>query len=168
MSRDVASVAREWLGTPFQANQAVKGAGADCIQFAERVYREAQLLTIAVTFPSYTLGAGHHQDSSPLLDWLQDKGQFMPIRRDRVLMAGDLLVFVIGKTARTVHHVGIALDNKTFAHAIERAGVVVSNIDDPTFERRLHSVWRPLRLWIKNRPKRASHKPCTGCPGTRR
>ena len=59
-----------------------------------------------------------------------------------VLETGDLVFFHDGQN-RTPEHVGVYLGNFRFIHASSRRGVIVSNISDPYYQKR---IWGARRI----------------------
>ena len=104
--------ARSWVGTPWQHNQACKDGGVDCVQFVRAVYK-AIGADVGKTQNYYRQPVGNS-----LLDYLDSLPH--TYRVDAVA-PGSLLVFKIGGVP---HHVGIAVDENTFIHASQKAGVV--------------------------------------------
>ncbi len=139
-----ASLQREamsWAETPFKPHGKVKRAGVDCIHFCAEVYKAVGLFP-AYNFPAYGIDGGHHAKSSLVLNWLDKSEYFEKLDGVESYQTGDLLCFKIGGA---VWHVGIFMYGKEFAHCMAHYGVMYSNIDDPTYKKRLVSIYRPMK-----------------------
>ena len=85
--------AESWLGTPFHANAAVKGAGVDCGRFLVEVYRAAGL-SVPEKLEHWPIDWAHHS---------QAKGEpYLTIVRKFALEVetpgpGDFALFKIGR-----------------------------------------------------------------------
>ena len=134
----VAEIAAKWIKTPFYPHMAKRGVGADCVQMALEIYKEAGLLPREVDLPIYRLDSGDHIDSNQVTRWLETSG-FM--RRVVAMAAGSLVVLKVG---RVEHHVGVAVSSFKFVQAIRRYGVVESDLRDSTWAERVRSYWEPL------------------------
>lgn len=137
----LAAVARSWIGTPFFPGQAVKGVGADCVQFALAVYKEAGIAPADMKLPAYDLGGGDHLVFSIVLTWLKTC-PYVALESDMPGM-GSLITLRVG---RVDHHVGIMVAKRKFVHAIRKYGVVEMDIADSTWAEKLKSSWRPVIL----------------------
>ena len=136
-----------WLGTPFHAHSRVKGSGVDCVNFGIAVYAECGVVCNEAV-PTYGLAdwkfrVGH----GPARLWLDACPQFRCIWTDEEAAPfphapGDCLLFRLGKSD---HHVGIAVDDREFLHAVSEYGVILSNINDPTYMHRVVAVYRPVK-----------------------
>lgn len=131
-----------WRGTPFVECRAVKGAGADCIQFIERTLQATGAID-AVQFPRYvTRGGGEpmleimlaRMDAVPKLRriWTRPEGKDRPeIKR------GDVLVISTGKA---LHHAAIVAEPPTIWHNL--TGVAEGNLHDPLVTRHTWAIYR--------------------------
>ena len=133
--------ARRWLGTPFQPHQAVRGVGADCVQFALAIYKAVGHLPESTELPTYRLGQGDHLDSSIVKVWLSQSPYFAP--EEGWPQPGSLLTMRVG---RVEHHVGIMVTHQTFIHSMRRYGVAELSLKDSTFLGKLRTTWRPVCL----------------------
>lgn len=129
-----------WVGTPFHPHAGIKGVGVDCVHLGAEIFREAGHVD-GYAFPTYSLGAGHHRDASQLTDWLDACPRFQRVPRESPLEVADVLCFRIGRCA---HHLGVSVGGTRFVHALQRRKVLVSQLDDPTYGRRLVAVYRPV------------------------
>ncbi len=132
--------ASSWLGTPFRAHAAVRGAGVDCVFLCAELMRNLGVIG-AYQFPPYALDHAKHRTGSLLLSWLEASPAFERLPADESALAGDLPLFRIG---RCVHHAGVLLDGRRFIHALEGPGVVLGQLDDATWSKRLFGFFRPL------------------------
>lgn len=134
--------AAAWRGTPFLGNSCSRGprGGVSCQMLAAALYRESGFG--AIDAPGVPMSHGAHQKESILTRYMEGRPDFVPIAvREKPVMPGDLLGFRIGGTT---HHMGVALEEGTFIHAIEGRGTVVSLLSDPTWKARLTHQWRPV------------------------
>ncbi len=133
----IAEIALDWIGTPFYPGQARKGVGADCVQFALRVYKEAGIIPLNVRLPQYNLGDGDHLSTGLVLPWIESCGFFV---REEIPRIGSLLTFEFG---RVPHHVGVMVSGQEFVQAIRGYGVRKFTLQDSTWSKRLRTVWFP-------------------------
>lgn len=146
VGRNIAAIARTWPGTPFFPHMAKKGVGADCVQLARAIYVEAGIVPETLQFPRYRLDGGSHRESSAVIEFLEQcphvencaSGPEVPMIA--ACAPGNLVTFEVGRVA---HHVGVTLGGGKFVHAIRRYGVIECELKDPTWLKRLRSVWRP-------------------------
>jgi cell wall-associated NlpC family hydrolase len=136
--RRAAAEALTWVGTPFAPHTKAKGVGCDCVQLALGIYQAAGLIPEGEQFPPYRLDVSAHLDQSVVLEWLEDSGYFEIAPAPE---AGALVAFKFG---RVVHHVGVLVGPAEFVHCWKRYGTVKNTLEDPTWSKRLDSVWRPL------------------------
>ena len=132
-------IAARWLGTPFVPYGHQPGAGVDCAHLVAEILVEAGWIA-GYRFPRYRCDEGHHAGESRVIRWLAQSGQFAQVPAGTV-QPGDVLTFRIGRVA---HHVGLALAQERFIHAMRGRGVLVSTLRDPTYAKRLESVWRAV------------------------
>lgn len=141
----VMQAAKPWIGTPFHANASVKGAGVDCVCLAAAIYRELGILE-DFRPPPYRLDAGANLPQSMVHEYLAKTGRFQSLELPAEIQAGDLLCFRV-KSTHVDHHVGLAVSSRQFVHAAEKAGVVLSDMQDSFYRRRLSAVFRPI-AWL--------------------
>ena len=133
----LAALAKSWEGTPFHPHMATRGVGVDCVWLAAELYRETGALDVFDP-PGYSIDGGHHCDASKVVAWVEASGRFVLV--SDAPRAGDLVCFKIGKT---IHHVGVMLDESRFSHAVARYGVMVSYLAEAAYGKRLAAVYRP-------------------------
>ena len=108
-----------WRGTPHRWGGTNRG-GADCSGFVMTLYRDLFGADVPrTTIQQAKAGAG--------------------VRRG-ALQPGDLVFF---RPTRKTRHVGVYLGEGEFAHASSSAGVTVSRLDQPYWQR---IYWRARRL----------------------
>lgn len=138
--RDLWKATEAWRATPFAINQCVRGAGVDCVRFVAEVLVECGHLK-GYEFPVYTLDGGSHKPSSTVVEWLSHQRFCLTVSE---ISSGDVLVFTVGRGVS--HHVGIETDvsRERFYSALGEDGVRERRLSDPTWKRRIASVWRPI------------------------
>jgi len=136
----VQAAAASWLGTPFVANQAIKGGGVDCLRLADAVLSEAGW-PHAAPFPEYRVEAGLHVRDLRLLRYFEDSPEFGNLPQGAAYMAGDVLLFGIGHSP---YHVGVITAPPHFIHCMRRLKATLAHARDPVFSRIFHSAYRPL------------------------
>ena len=132
---DIVKEAKEWLGTPFMHGQAVKGVGADCVQFPIALMKSAGKLPAEFKSIRYNQDWALHNEKSELLPQLEK----YCIRIDNLdnLQSGDLLAYKYGKC---VSHLGVYIGEGMIIHAVIRHGVTLSYMRD--IANKFHSAWR--------------------------
>ncbi len=133
--------AASWVNTPFRVHAAVKGAGVDCVRMVAEIMVACGVIP-GYTFPRYSLDWAKHQDRSLVLEWLASCPCVALVPDGEPPQFGDVLCFKIG---RCVQHAAVALDLPLFVNAVEGARVSISQINDPTWSKRLACVYRPNR-----------------------
>ena len=123
----------------------------DCVNLAAGIYRALGLIQDFHP-PDYRLDGGRSLVRSQLLDYIEGTGLFTLVsepgtaRPDTdAIQPGDLLTF---RWHRVAHHVGVATVGTHFVQALEGAGVIESDIDDPTHRRRLVRIYRPMEAKV--------------------
>lgn len=109
----------EWWGTPYRYGGMTR-AGIDCSAFVQTLMSAV----FALNLPRTAYG---------------QKQNCRKINR-RELNEGDLVFF---NTSGGVSHVGIYLHNNKFVHASTSSGVIISDLDEPYWERRFLGAGRP-------------------------
>ncbi len=109
----------QWMGTPYKyAGHSKKGI--DCSGFVCRLLQD-----------SYNLDV---QGSS------RDLHKRTTNIKKKDLREGDLVFFKIRKGR--ISHVGLYLGKNKFAHASSSSGVIISDLDDPYYEKYYYSAGR--------------------------
>lgn len=137
ISSNIQKAANSWIGTPFQAHARVKGAGVDCVNLAAAIYQEAGLIDEIPEFPRYSMDGGKHLAKSTLSAVLATIPGFQQVDLESIY-PGALLVFALG---RVTHHIGVALDERRFVHALQGPGVIISSLKEKSYSKRLREVW---------------------------
>lgn len=105
---------KDWEGTPHRMGGNTK-KGVDCSGFVIQAY-------LQVYDQSFT---GRRAED---LFW-----ETKPVKRED-LKEGDLVFFKI--SGRRIDHVGVYLSNDNFAHTSSSRGVMISNLNEPYFDKR--------------------------------
>ena len=131
--------ATTWVGTPFAANSSAKGLGVSCHTLAGALYAAVGWGDIAIPeIPISHARFGQDSFADPFFEAMAER--FTQLPHDSEILPGDVLGFRIG---RIVHHLGVALPNGRFIHALEGIGATVSTTEDATYRSRLTTIWRP-------------------------
>jgi cell wall-associated NlpC family hydrolase len=130
----------EWLGTPFEPWQCVRGHGVDCVQLAGALMVAAGVLDEQPDFGSYTLDLAGHTGREMIVEWLEDSPQFRRFIYDYPNV-GDIVTFRIGNA---VNHVGVMVSRRDFVHSIQGRAVRVSTLADSTWDSRVAGFWRAI------------------------
>jgi lipoprotein Spr len=109
-----------WKGVRYRLGGSTK-KGIDCSAFVQRTFRDQ----FGVELPRSTSEQ-------------QDMGK--SVSRSK-LRTGDLVLFRAGSTGR---HVGIYIGNNQFVHASTSSGVMISNMDEPYWNKRYNEARRVL------------------------
>lgn len=109
-----------WKGVRYRLG-GVNRNGIDCSAFVQRTFSEQ----FGMELPRSTS---------------EQKGVGKSVSRSS-LRSGDLVLFRAGSTGR---HVGIYIGNNQFVHASTSSGVMISNIDDPYWNKRYNEARRVL------------------------
>jgi cell wall-associated NlpC family hydrolase len=128
-----------WRGTPFLHRGRVKGCGVDCVNLVAQVMLTMDVVTTYDFGDYYPLDWGQHRERSLILEYIVGTERFTRLEGERGQL-GDIVCFQVGKC---VQHCGI-IGVDGFWHVIHRGSVCVNLLIDPTWSKRLHSIWRPL------------------------
>ncbi|MCF3596129.1 NlpC/P60 family protein [Rhodobacteraceae bacterium LMO-12] len=125
----IVRAARDWIGTPYRHQGAVKGAGCDCLGLIRGVWREIH---------------GQEPEAVPAysMDWSEPQGDerlWAAARRhlqrcvEGEMLPGDVLLFRMraGSVAKHLGIVGEAGAALTFIHSYSGHGVVESPLAAP-------------------------------------
>ncbi len=109
-----------WKGVRYRLGGDTK-RGVDCSAFVQRTFREQ----FGLELPRSTS---------------QQRSSGTPVSRSK-LRTGDLVLFRAGSTGR---HIGIYIGNNQFVHASTSSGVMISNLDEPYWNKRYNQARRVL------------------------
>jgi cell wall-associated NlpC family hydrolase len=136
--------AHSWMGTPFMPNAAIKGAGVSCQKLVGAIYIAAGVWPADFNVPDGAMDWGNaHKDSliTGSMDEEVKSGRFVEVL-DSTAVPGDLVGFKIGGC---LHHLGIVLTTSgSFIHCLRGPGVMISELRDATYLKRIEKIWRPL------------------------
>ncbi|MGV8879541.1 MAG: C40 family peptidase [Sphingobacteriaceae bacterium] len=102
----------DWIGAPYRLGGDTK-KGVDCSGFAYELYNKVFNTAIG----------NNSRNIFSMVD---------PVKKDE-LKEGDLIFFKIH--SRSITHVGVFIGNGKFAHASSSKGVMISNLDEPYWQR---------------------------------
>lgn len=108
LGSEVIPYAREWLGTPWHHNQALKGVGVDCIRFTMDVYSH-----FGAEVGKYT-NYNRVPRGNSLLDYIDSLPSTQKLLTDNPIEAGQLIILFVRKVP---HHAAIATSSDTMIHA---------------------------------------------------
>lgn len=110
----VLSEARDWLGTPWHHQGALKSVGVDCARLLCEVYHNAGLIP-AIDPRPYPADWHFHRDEERFIGWLADYAEEVDSPEP-----GDVAVFKFG---RCFSHGAIVIDWPLIIHAYMGDGV---------------------------------------------
>jgi NlpC/P60 family putative phage cell wall peptidase len=122
MMRDrVVTAARGWIGTPYVHQQAVRGAGCDCLGLVRGVWREvcgAEPEAVPAYTPDWSESVGDERLWRAARRWLRERpaGEAGP---------GDVILFRM-RAGFVAKHLGIVTGPDSFVHAYSGHGVIES------------------------------------------
>lgn len=117
----------DWMNTPYQYGGCSK-SGIDCSGFSSQLMK--QVYSKDISGSSETIFR-----------------QVQPVTRNE-LTEGDLVFFKIN--SKQVNHIGVYLMNGKFIHASTKAGVIISDLKDPYYDRYFFRGGRVGMVRIKN------------------
>ena len=128
------TVARQWIGTPYRHQSAVKGAGADCLGLLRGVWRELYGEEPEAV-PAYTADWSEPEGEERL--WQAAARHLRPVARFEPFATGQVLLFRLreGAVAKHVGLVAEIADRATFIHAYSGHAVVESPLSAPWIRR---------------------------------
>lgn len=132
---DVVTAARGWVGTPYQHQASLKGAGCDCLGLLRGVWREL-FGTEPESAAPYSPAWAELASGDPLLAAAK---RHLIAREDRQPVPGAVLVFRWRDNA-AAKHCGIATSATRFIHAHDGASVAEVAIV-PGWRRRIVGVF---------------------------
>ncbi len=140
----LAAEAVRWQGTPFFPNSSTPGpkGGVSCQKLVAELYRATGLVLEA---PDVAMSHAWFNSSSIAEAFIDQLPQFQRfvVPAEEAVKPGDLLGFRLG---RITHHLGVCIWPGVFLHAMEHLGTCQSALADPTWGKRISSLWRPLEL----------------------
>lgn len=123
--RQIAALAREWIGTPYHHQASVKGVGCDCLGLLRGVYREA-VGPEPEAMPNYSPGWDEVARQDIMLAKCRAHLRVRPIDR-----RGPGLVLVFRMRRRAVaKHCGIMTDRNHFVHSQSGRGAFEIELTD--------------------------------------
>lgn len=142
------AIASTWVGTPFMPNAAIKHAGVCCQKLVGSIYIEAGFLPAGFEIPSGPMDWSHANTRSLIAEFVDTQPRFCSIARETFeaieAQPGDMLGFKIGGC---LQHCGILLAaDGRFVHCMRPAGILFSNLKEPSFAQRLERIWRPVTV----------------------
>lgn len=138
--------ARDWLGTPFSENTAVKGlqGGVSCVRYLEACHAAAGAIVPATlpVLPVEEVRHWHeHHAESKIVEWLAQpavRGRVRRVDESEAPMIGDL---VIMRVQLTEHHIGLWC-GPDILHVAIPAGVVAHSTRDPELRAMIRAHYR--------------------------
>lgn len=134
VSERAVRIARDWIGTPYRHQCAVKGAGTDCLGLIRGVWRELYA-TEPEPVPPYTPDWSEPAREERL--WKAAMRHLHPVSDPRPFESGQVLLFRMREDA-VAKHLGIlaaAGPAASFIHAYTGHGVVESPLSMPWLRR---------------------------------
>jgi hypothetical protein len=132
----VRAIANTWIGTPYAADGADKGAGVSCHMLPSEILKEAGFPHPAPPKRGRMLRC---ELLPTMLAWLLAHEGTHFVRVDtQAVQAGDVLLFDAG-----TGHLALALDHTNVIHSWQRQGAHISAFRVPTLLRQLKGIWRP-------------------------
>jgi NlpC/P60 family putative phage cell wall peptidase len=125
----IVAVARNWIGTPYVHQTAMRGAGSDCLGLIRGVWREVYGQEPEAV-PAYSMDWSEPQGEERL--WEAALRHLTPKSTDQAA-AGDVLLFRMRQSA-VAKHLGILSEAGSaprFIHAYSRHGVIESPLSMP-------------------------------------
>lgn len=132
MRNDVVTVARRWIGTPYQHQASCEGVGADCLGLVRGIWRETCGEEPALV-PAYTPDWSEATKDERLLEAMDR--YFTSVSETAV---GDILAFRLRFVAK---HLAVVSARGEIIHAYSGRGVVETPLS-AAWERRVAGVFR--------------------------
>lgn len=138
MNKTTESIVAEamlWLATPYHHQARVKGVGVDCGMLLCEVFEQCGLVPHIDPRP-YPADWHLHQPEQKYLAWVLDYCDQVETPQD-----GDIALFYFGKC---ISHAGIIVDveNMMMIHAYMKSGVVLQDMKQKSWLRRLAGFYR--------------------------
>lgn len=134
--KDIVSVAKSWINTPYHHQASLKNVGCDCIGLLIGVWREL-IGELPTEPPIYSPQWYLHQKESQLIKVLKETYGFVEITSSYP-PAGSVLC--MGLERGPAHHAGISTGEGTFIHSYALPKKVVEVTLDPSWKKRLHAI----------------------------
>lgn len=134
-SIDIVAAARQWIGTPYHPQAALKGVGCDCIGLIRGVL--CDVAAVESTVPPYTADWSDDADREPLLAAAR---AYLVEIAPRFAKAGDVVVFR-WRAQKAASHAAILTSATRMIHAIDRAPVCEVTLT-PHWRRRIVAAFR--------------------------
>jgi len=117
LTRDeITTAARQWIGTPYHHQAALRGVGADCLGLVRGVWRDLYG-EAAEAPPAYTRDWAEARGREELVN---GAGRHLLRVEAEVRRPGDVLVFRL-RQGVPAKHAGVLVTEETFVHAVEGA-----------------------------------------------
>lgn len=113
--------ARGWIGTPYVHQQAMRGAGCDCLGLVRGVWRDlrgAEPEPVPAYTPDWSESTGDERLWRAACRWLREQAPAEAV-------PGDVLLFRM-RAGAVAKHLGIMSGPESFVHAYSGHGVVES------------------------------------------
>jgi cell wall-associated NlpC family hydrolase len=137
----IVAEAQEWIGTPYHANGALKGAGINCAQFLFCVAKNAQALSADAPQPRwFTPQLATHSKEERLIEYVTSYGCTEITEAE--VKPGDIVLY---KSGQAHGHAAIVLDWPQIIHVLPGHGCRMGNVDDGrmgAFSRRYFTLWK--------------------------
>jgi NlpC/P60 family putative phage cell wall peptidase len=128
------AIAREWIGTPYRHQCAVKAAGTDCLGLLRGIWRELYGTEPEVV-PAYTADWSEPDGEERL--WQAALRHLRPVAGSTAIATGQILLFRM-RDGAVAKHIGLVADvagRTTFIHAYSGHAVVESPLSAPWLRR---------------------------------
>ncbi len=125
-----------WLGGRWIHGQAVKGVGADCVQFVIAVAKNLGWLKGDYKSISYYRDYAIRNDKSFILEEIKKEAKEVT---GTPYQTGDIVVINNGKCAG---HMGFYVGDEMIVHSHIRRGIVKEYLRE--YETKINSVWRVI------------------------
>ena len=128
--------ARSWLGTPYAADGAVKGAGVSCSLLPYEILRACGH---AVPRPPARVAMPKVSILDFMRAWLEGAPTYFAPVPPTEMTVGDVALMHAG-----MGHLLMRVDPNNFVHCWKSGGVQFASVKSPIFSLRIRSVWRPI------------------------
>jgi len=139
LTRAILAECEAWIGTPYCHQASCKGAGCDCLGLLRGVWRHLYG-SEAETMPAYTGDWGETGIGEPLLE-----AAFRHLTPAVDIEPGNVVLFRWAPHL-PAKHIAIMIDEATFIHACEHAGVTRARLGTH-WRSRIAGIFRfPLQI----------------------